>query len=81
MTYEEFTARADGFVNADERQREHDLRMADELTHLIGQLGVGELMPYEKIGWALMRSGMRLWSEQDGVTRVPFQLRPRIGSR
>ncbi|MFK0181559.1 hypothetical protein ACIQVR_36990 [Streptomyces xanthochromogenes] len=81
LTYQEFTARADGFVNADERQQEHDLRMADELTHLIGQLGVGELMPYERIGWALMRSGMRLWSEQDGVTRIPFRLRPRIGSR
>jgi hypothetical protein len=81
LTYEQFTARADGYANADERDREHDLRMAGELTHLLGQLSVGELMPYEKIGWALMRSGTRLWSERDGPSRVPYGLLPRIGSQ
>ncbi|MGD3112202.1 hypothetical protein [Streptomyces sp. YGL11-2] len=80
LTYEEFTARADGYANADEREREHDLRVAEELTHLLGQLSVGELMPYEKIGWALMRSGTRLWSERGGAAKVPYGLRPRIGS-
>ncbi|MFF5018628.1 hypothetical protein [Streptomyces sp. NPDC001165] len=54
--------------------------MAEELTHLLGQLSVGELMPYEKIGWALVRSGTQLWSEHDGATKVPYGLRPRIGS-
>ncbi|MCF3173950.1 hypothetical protein IPZ61_11565 [Streptomyces sioyaensis] len=80
LTYEEFTARADGYASADEREREHDLRTAEELTHLLGQLSVGELMPYEKIGWALMRSGTRLWSEHGGVAKVAYGLRPRIGS-
>ncbi|MGX1852832.1 hypothetical protein [Streptomyces sp. NPDC055299] len=59
LAYEDFTARADGYANADEREREHDLRVAQELVHLLGQLSVGELMPYEEIGWALMRSGTR----------------------
>lgn len=80
-TYEEFTARADGYANAEAREREHDLRMAKELTHLLGQLSVGELMPYEESGWTLMRSGSRLWSEREGVTKVPYRLRPRIGSQ
>ncbi|MQS34181.1 hypothetical protein [Streptomyces katsurahamanus] len=81
LTYEDFAARADGYASADAREREHDLRMAKELTHLLGQLSVGELMPYEKSGWALMRSGVRLWSEHEGVTKVPYKLRPRIGSQ
>ncbi|WP_187281788.1 hypothetical protein [Streptomyces sp. gb1(2016)] len=53
--------------------------MARELTHLLGQLSVGELMPYEDSGWTLTRSGVRLWSE--GVAKVPYKLRPRIGSQ
>ncbi|MFI6611017.1 hypothetical protein [Streptomyces sp. NPDC050507] len=65
--------RADGY--ADEREREHDLRMAKELTHLLGQLSVGELMPYEDSGWTLTRSGVRLWSEREGVAKVPYELR------
>ncbi|MCH0561533.1 hypothetical protein [Streptomyces sp. MUM 16J] len=81
LTYEEFTARADGYANADAREREHDLRMAKELTHLLGQLSVGELMPYEDSGWTLMRSGSRLWSEREGAAKVPYGLRPRIGSQ
>ncbi|MFE9725614.1 hypothetical protein ACFYQ5_18920 [Streptomyces sp. NPDC005794] len=81
LAYEEFTARADGYANADEREREHDLRMAKELTHLLGQLSVGELMPYEDSGWTLTRSGVRLWSEREGVAKVPYKLRPRIGSQ
>ncbi|MGW1818509.1 hypothetical protein ACWCQM_33695 [Streptomyces sp. NPDC002125] len=55
--------------------------MAKELTHLLGQLGVGELMPYEDSGWTLTRSGVRLWSEREGVAKVPYKLRPRIGSQ
>ncbi|WP_141747177.1 hypothetical protein [Streptomyces agglomeratus] len=81
FNYEDFTARADGYANADERQREHDLRVAIELTHLLGQLNVGELMPYEGDGWMLTRSGDRLWSEHRGVPGVPYSLRPRIGSQ
>ncbi len=80
LTYEEFTALADGYANAEAREREHDLRMAKELTHLIGQLSVGELMPYEGSGWTLTRSGTRLWSEHQGVSKIPYRLRPRIGS-
>ncbi|MFH8573792.1 hypothetical protein [Streptomyces sp. NPDC017993] len=81
LTYEEFAARADGYASADEREREHDLRMAGELTHLLGQLSVGELMPYEGSGWTLMRSGARLWSARQGVAKVRYGLRPRIGSQ
>ncbi|MFD9498642.1 hypothetical protein [Streptomyces sp. NPDC060035] len=81
LTYEEFTARADGYANADERERQQDLRMAKELTHLLGQLSVGELMPYEDSGWTLMRSESRLWSEREGPAKVPYGLRPRIGSQ
>ncbi|MGW4270910.1 hypothetical protein ACWEGQ_00735 [Streptomyces seoulensis] len=80
MTYQEFSARADGYTNADAREREHDLRMAKELTHLLGQLSVGELMPYEDSGWTLMRSESRLWSEREGPAKVRYGLQPRIGS-
>ncbi|MYT27378.1 MULTISPECIES: hypothetical protein [unclassified Streptomyces] len=48
---------------------------SEALTHLLGQLSIGELMPYAKIGWALMRSGTRLSSEREGATRSPW-LRP-----
>ncbi|MFF4847296.1 hypothetical protein [Streptomyces sp. NPDC001194] len=81
MTYKEFTARADGYANAEERQREHDLRVADELTHLLGQLNVGELMPYEGSGWTLTRSGEKLWSERHGMSGRRCSLLPRIGSQ
>ncbi|MFD4996988.1 hypothetical protein [Streptomyces buecherae] len=81
LTYEDFTARADGYTDADARQRELDLRVAMELTHLLGQLNVGELMPYEGDGWMLTRSGDRLWSERRGASRIPYSLRPRIGSQ
>lgn len=80
LTYEEFAARADGYADAAEQQREHDLRVAKELAHLLGQLNVGELMPYEGNGWSLTRSGDRLWSEHQGVSGVRHSLLPRIGS-
>lgn len=80
LTYDEFTARADGYANAAAREREHHLRVAKELTHVLGQLSVGELMPYKYTGWALRRSGRWLWSERDGPVKVPYNLRPRIGS-
>ena len=81
LTYQEFTARADGYADTAAQQREHDLRLAKELAHLLGQLGVGELMPYEGSGWSLTRSGDRLWSERQGVSGVRHSLRPRIGSQ
>ncbi|WP_143055105.1 hypothetical protein [Nocardioides luteus] len=80
MNFEEFTARADGYANADAREREHQLRVAEELSHVLGQLSVGDLMPYKHTGWTLRRSGRWLWSERDGRVKVPYKLRPRIGS-
>ncbi|MFC8008679.1 hypothetical protein [Streptomyces cinereoruber] len=79
MTYEEFTARADGYDSAEAREQEHQLRVALEVERLIGKLGVGELMPYEVTGWTLIRSGVRIWSEKEGVTKVPSSLLPPLG--
>lgn len=79
MTYEEFTARADGYDSAEAREQEHRLRVALEVERLIGKLGIGELMPYEVTGWTLMRSGVRLWSEKEGVTKTSSSLLPPLG--
>lgn len=81
MTYQEFTARADGFADADAREREHRLRVARELRRLLGHLNVGELMPYEHTGWTFTRSGSRVWNEVEGPAKIRHGLRPRIGSQ
>lgn len=57
------------------------LQEARETCHVRHPLNVGELMPYEGDGWMLTRSGDRLWSERRGASRVPYSLRPRIGSQ
>lgn len=81
LRYEEFLARTEGFDNRAAHEDEVALRVRTEQINLIGHLGVGELMPYEGYGWTFSQSGKRIWSQNDGVTGVPWALGPRIGSR
>jgi hypothetical protein len=51
------------------------------MAHLLGQLGVGELAPTDREGWALTMHGNHvLWSEKYGVRAAArWSLRPKIG--
>jgi hypothetical protein len=75
----EARARFEGFENAFERSVRQGIVTARSMMHLLGQLNVGELMPVEQHGWALLRSGHVLWSQEQGV-RNRWSLRPGLAS-
>ena len=74
-------ARAEGFRSAAHREQGRLLGQAGFLVRMMGGFGVGELMQHRTLGWTLLRSGQRLWSQQEGpAARRPVSLRPRLGS-
>ncbi|WP_345695748.1 hypothetical protein [Kitasatospora terrestris] len=74
-------ARAEGYKSALDREKERVREKAVFAAHLLGQLGVGELMPHTSDGWVLLRSGERVWSEKGGPRRSMGTLRPKVGNR
>jgi hypothetical protein len=73
-------ARAEGFRSAAQREQRRFLDEAEFMVRVMGGFGVGDLMQYRSQGWALLRSGERLWSQSGGPVRRPCSLRPRFGS-
>ena len=73
-------ARAEGFRSAAHREKERLLGQIGFLVRMMGGFGVGELMPHRTLGWTLLRSGERLWSQAGNPVRRPTSLRPRLGS-
>jgi hypothetical protein len=76
----EAKARDEGFENAFERSVRQAIVTARSMMHLLGQLNVGELTPVHQHGWALLRAGHVLWSQEQGV-RNRWSLRPGLASR
>jgi hypothetical protein len=74
-------ARAEGFRGVGHRRQEEILRQVGFMTRILGGLGVGELMQHRQLGWILLRSGERIWSQFGDPVRRPFSLRPRLGSK
>lgn len=74
-------ARAEGFRGAAHREQRRLLDQAGFMVRMLGAFGVGELMQHRELGWTLLRSGERLWSQLGEPVRRPTSLRPRIGSR
>lgn len=74
-------ARAEGFRGRAHRDQAHILHQAGFFIRVMGGFGVGELLQHRTLGWTLLRSGERLWSQSDGFVRRQTSLRPRLGSR
>ncbi|MDH6130962.1 hypothetical protein P3T37_000329 [Kitasatospora sp. MAA4] len=74
-------AKAEGYKSTADRDRQQALEKARFAAHLLGQLGVGELMPHRTKGWTLLRSGEHVWSQQTGPVRCHGTVRPKVGSR
>lgn len=77
---EDAEAFAEGFQNALDRSEGQRAVAATAISHLLGQLNVGELMPTKRHGWSLIRAGHMLWCQDSGV-RGKWSLKPQLGSR
>jgi hypothetical protein len=73
-------ARAEGFRSLVQRDQHRLLDRAGFLSRVMGGFGIGELMQYRSLGWTLLRSGSKLWSQFGEPVRQPWSLRPRFGS-
>ncbi|MCP2314283.1 hypothetical protein [Kitasatospora paracochleata] len=75
------SARADGHRDDAHRERSRLNQQATFVTRLLGQLGVGELMPHRYRGWTLLRCGEPVWSQTGGPVRRSGTLTPKVGNR
>lgn len=76
---EDREAKIRGYVDALHLEQSQRQLTAWMLAKMLGQFGVGELMPHQGRGWMLLRSGDPVWSERGGPRRR--SLKPRTGSR
>lgn len=77
---EDEDARGEGFWDALDRSQTQRQMTGWAMAKLLGQLGVGELMPHRYRGWMLLRSGVAVWSQRDGA-RSGWSLKPHTGHR
>lgn len=63
------------------REPRHSQTVASEVNGLLGNLNVGELIYVRERGWMFCMTGERVWSERDGVPKVPYSFRLRVGSQ
>ncbi|MFC9330804.1 hypothetical protein [Kitasatospora sp. NPDC057015] len=75
------SARAEGHRSDAHRERILLHQQAAFVTRLLGQLGVGELMPHRSRGWTLLRCGEPVWSQTSGPVRRSGTLTPKLGNR